>query len=94
MLLENSLEYIKQNHYKKSENLLNQLIFLTNQKSYVPYYNLGVIKESQGEYFKAKDYYIKADSLTIKPVDVISSAYLRIDSIIYKCQKTKEQISR
>ena len=56
-LLELSLEYIKQNRLDKAEQFLVDLIDSTNQKSYVAFYNLGVIKEANGEYVYAQKYY-------------------------------------
>jgi len=94
LLLESSLEYIKQNRYDKAEKLLIRLIDSTGQQSYVAFYNLGVVKEAQGEYQKAKEYYEKADDLIIEPVEIVSSSYLRINSIIEKHQRTQEQINR
>ena len=93
-LLEVSLEYIKQNRYDKAQRFLVDLIDSTNQKSYVPFYNLGVIKEAQGKYGEAEEYYKLADDLVIEPVDEISRAYIRIQRLIAKNNKTQEQLSR
>ena len=93
-LLEVSLEYIKQNRYNKAQRFLIDLINSTNQKSYVPFYNLGVIKEAQGKYSEAEKYYKLADDLVIEPVNEISRAYVRIQVLIEKNNKTQEQLSR
>lgn len=93
-LLEVSIEYIKQNRYDKAENFLIDLIDETKQKSYVPFYNLGVIKEAQGEYVEAQKYYEYADNLVIEPVKEISEAYIRIQKLITKNNKTTKQLSR
>lgn len=91
-LLESSLEYIKQNRFEKAEKLLVDLIDSTEQKSYVPFYNLGVIKEAQGAYGEAQKYYKMADDLVVEPVVEVSTAYVRIQSLIEKSNKAREQL--
>lgn len=93
-LLEASLEYIKQNRFEKAEKLLVDLIDSTEQKSYVPFYNLGVIKEAQGIYADAQKYYKMADDLVVEPVVEVSTAYVRIHSLIEKSNKAREQLSK
>lgn len=93
-LLDLSLEYIKQERLDKAEAFLIDLIDATNQKSYVPFYNLGVIKEAKGEYALAQKYYKKADELMVKPVQEISQAYIRIGTLIEKHNQAKEQLSK
>ncbi len=94
LLLKNSLKYIKHNRYLKADKLLIELINSTAQQSYVAFYNLGVVKEAQGDYEKALSYYKKADNLTSKPVEIIDVAYLRIISIIQNHKITKQQMDR
>ncbi|MCX6052522.1 MAG: hypothetical protein NTZ60_08415 [Campylobacterales bacterium] len=93
-LLENSLEYIKQNRYDKAEKLLMDLVDSTDKQSFVAFYNLGVVKEAQGEYKKAQEYYKIADNLMVKPVEEISTAYNRIASMIENQNKTQKQMAR
>lgn len=93
-LLNVSLEYIKQNRYDKAEKYLFELIDSTNAQSYVAFYNLGVVKEAEGKYIEAKEYYEKADSLMVEPVEQISLAYVRIQSLIEKRDITQAQIQR
>ncbi|MCD6433305.1 MAG: tetratricopeptide repeat protein [Sulfurimonas sp.] len=93
-LLELSLTYIEQGRYDKAEQFLIELIDSTDKQSYVPFYNLGVIKEAQGKYSEAKRYYKRADDLMIEPVQEISLASLRIEKLIRKHNKTKEQLQR
>jgi curli biogenesis system outer membrane secretion channel CsgG len=93
-LLELSLEYIKQNRLDKAEQFLVDLIDSTNQKSYVAFYNLGVIKEANGQYVYAQKYYKKADELMIDPAEEVSSAYIRIESLIQKSNIAKEQLAK
>lgn len=93
-LLKVSLEYIKQARYDKAEGFLTRLIDSTGGKSYVPFYNLGVIKEAQGNYKEAKEDYGYADNLMIEPVEEINEAIVRIDKLITKRQKTLEQLER
>jgi hypothetical protein len=91
-LLESSVEYIKQGRYDKAEKLLIELVDLTAQKSYVPFYNLGVIKEAQGDYREAKKYYEMSDNLAKEPVKEIDRAYLRIQELIDKNTRVKNQL--
>lgn len=93
-LLKVSLLYIKKRRYDKAENLLTKLINTTASQSYVPFYNIGVIKEAQGNYKDAEEYYRYADNIMIKPVDEINSAILRIDTLIAKREQTLKQIGR
>ena len=93
-LLEVSLKYIEQGRYDKAEKLLIDLVDATAQKSYVPFYNLGVIKEAQGNYEEAKEYYGYADNLMVEPVEEINNAVGRIENLIAKRQQTMEQINR
>lgn len=93
-LLKFSLKYIEKGRYDKAEQLLKELVDATNMKSYVPFYNLGVIKEVQGKYQEAKEYYEYADNLMVEPIDEINAAIVRINSLIVNKQKTLEQLSR
>jgi len=93
-LLKVSLEYIKQNRYDKAERFLSELIDSTDSKSYVAFYNLGVIKEAEGKYKEAQEYYQEADNLMVEPVDEINKAVVRIAHLIQNKQKTMEQINR
>jgi len=93
-LLKVSLEYIEQKRYDKAEQFLVELIDSTDQRSYVPFYNLGVVKEIQGSYSDAQSYYATADSLMVEPVEEISSAYLRIQKTINNAKITQKQLAR
>ena len=93
-LLKVALEYIKQERYDKAENLLKRLVDSTGSQSYVPFYNLGVLSEANGKYAEAKEYYSYADNLMLKPVEEINDAVKRIDRVIMKRKKTREQINR
>ena len=93
-LLKVSLEYIEQGRYDKAEQFLTRLIDSTGGKSYVAFYNLGVIKEAEGKYKEAKEYYDYADNLMIEPVAEINEAIVRINSLIAKREKTMKQLKR
>jgi len=93
-LLKYSLEYIKHSRYDKAEELLMRLIDSTDGKSYVAFYNLGVIKEAEGKYAEAKEYYEYADNLMIEPIEEINEAVNRINTLIEKRKKTLEQLNR
>ncbi len=93
-LLKVSLEYIEKGRYEKAEVLLKRLVDATASQSYVPFYNLGVISEARGKYNEAKEYYTYADNLMVEPVDEINDAVVRIDKLIKRRDKTRQQISR
>jgi hypothetical protein len=93
-LLKYALEYIEQGRYDKAEELLERLIDATDQKSYVAFYDLGVVKEAQGKYDDAKEYYDYADHLMVEPVEEINRAVVRINALISKRKKTMEQLTR
>lgn len=93
-LLEVSLLYIEQGRYDKAENFLGELIDSTASQSYVAFYNLGVVKEAQGNYKEAQEYYAQADALMIEPIEEINSAVVRINALIQKQKRTREQIQR
>jgi len=93
-LLKVSLKYIEQGRYDKAEKFLTRLIDSTGGKSYVAFYNLGVIKEAEGKYKEAKEYYDYADNLMIEPVAEINEAVMRINSLITKREKTMKQLKR
>jgi len=93
-LLEVSLTYIDQGRFDKAEQFLTQLIDSTDSQSYVAFYNLGVVKEAQGNYVEAKEYYENADHLMIEPVEEINAAVIRINSLIDKRKRTQAQLER
>lgn len=93
-LLEVSLKYIEHGRYDKAEQFLTQLIDSTGSQSYVAFYNLGVVKEAEGKYTEAKEYYEMADRLMIEPVKAINAAVVRIESLIAKSKKSQAQLAR
>lgn len=93
-LLEVSLDYIKQQRYDKAEQFLGELIDSTGSKSYVAFYNLGVVKEAEGKYQEAQKYYAQADSLMMEPVEEINSAVVRIKSLIIKHDKVQKSLQQ
>lgn len=93
-LLEVSLTYIEQGRFDKAERFLIDLIDSTDAQSYVAFYNLGVVKEAEGNYAEAKEYYENADSLMIEPVEEINMAVNRINSLIEKRKRTQAQMAR
>lgn len=93
-LLEVSIEYIMQSRYDKAQKFLIELIDSTNKKSYVAFYNLGVVKEAQGEYADAREYYKMADDLMVEPIEEISRANIRIDELIKKHNIATRQLEQ
>lgn len=93
-LLENALKYIEHNRYDKASALLTELVDSTGQQSYVAFYNLGVVKEAQGNYDKARLYYERADNLTGEAIEAVSIAYNRINAAIEEQRIINEQMNR
>lgn len=93
-LLENSLLFIEQNRLDKADKLLTSLLKSTEHRSYVAAYNLGVVKESQGNLREAARYYKLADSLQVKPIKEINKAVNRIQLSIVKRDKAKIQMQK
>ena len=93
-LLEVSLSYIEQGRFDKAERFLIDLINSTDAQSYVAFYNLGVVKEAEGKYIEAKEYYEYADNLMVRPVQEINAAVIRISSLIDKRNRTRAQLAR
>lgn len=88
-----ALEYIKSGRMDKAERILAKLHDELNGKSYVLAYDLGVVKEAQGDFLASKKMYAVADELTTQPVEEINAAVLRIDALIAKHEKAKAQIN-
>lgn len=93
-LLEYSLEYIETGRYKKAEEFLSKLLNSSNDKSYVAAYNLGVVKEVQGQYNHAQQLYALADSLKLEPIEPIDVAVVRIQLLLSNKQAVENQINR
>ena len=93
-LLMNALKYIEHKRYDKADSLLTNLVESTGQQSYVAFYNLGVVKETQGDYKKAKLYYGRAENLTQEPIEAISVGFNRINAVIEESHITSQQINR
>lgn len=93
-LLENALLYIERSRYDKAEKLLRRLMESTDGQSYVPFYNIGVIYEARGDFNEAQEYYRAADDLTVKPVDAINTAVIRIQRLIENEKLALQQISK
>ena len=55
ILFENALYYLKHNQINRGEELFSELLNSTNDSCFVAAYNLGIIKESKGEYLNAKE---------------------------------------
>jgi curli biogenesis system outer membrane secretion channel CsgG len=91
-LLKVALEYIEQGRLDKAEKLLLRLVDATGERSYVAFYNLGVVKEAQGEYKEAQEYYSYADDLMVEPVEEINEAVKRIARLIEKHKQSLKQI--
>jgi len=92
--LENALVYIQRQRYTKAADLLNRLLSETQERSFVAAYNLGVVKEVQGNLQEAQELYALADNLSIEPVEEIDYAIGRISRSIQNRQVALEQIQK
>lgn len=89
-----ALSYIKEGRFDRGAQLLGDLMDETGRQSYAVAYNLGVLREAEGNYAEAKRLYVLADRLAVKPVKPINRAVSRIDGVIAKHNKALEQIGR
>lgn len=92
--LENGINFVDSGRLDKAESLFSQLVFDTQSLSYVASYNLGVVKEAQGDYQEAKKLYHLSDQLQKEPVEEINQALIRIDQAIVKHQKAMTEIAQ
>lgn len=93
-LLSGAIEFIEAQRMDKADKLLSQLVFETESKSYVANYNLGVVKEAQGDYTQAQQLYNLADNLLMQPNEAIDKAVQRINKVISHHQKAQMQIGK
>lgn len=89
----NALEFIKFGRLDRADKMLGELMDQTNGRSYAIAYDNGVVKEAKGELEEAKKLYSMADSLTMKPVEEINLAVIRIDKLIEKRKRAQKQMS-
>ncbi len=80
--LEYGLEHLKNGRLDKADLLLSELLSSTADRCYVAAYDLGLVKELKGQYMQAQSLYRLADRLTIKPIEEIDDAVLRIQKVI------------
>jgi len=92
--LENGIKFVESGRLDKANAIFSQLVFDTQSLSYVATYNLGVVKEAQGEYQEAKKLYSLSDQLQKEPVEEINQALIRIDQAIVKHQQAMNQIAQ
>lgn len=90
-LLANSLEYIEYSRFDKAKKLLFDLVDETSKQSYVPFYNLGVVYEAEGDYKESKYYYEMSDSVAKKRDALIDEALKRVDELIDKSKKFQNE---
>lgn len=89
-----AIEYIEAGRLDKAERLLGTLLDSTDNRSYVAAYDLGVVKEAQGDLAEARRLYHLADDLQVEPVDEINEAVKRIDRVMVNREKALSQISQ
>lgn len=92
--LELGLEYLEAGRLDKAEKLLGTLLDSTDSRSYVAAYNLGVVKEAQGDYAEASRLYRLADDLQLEPVEAINRAVVRIRQVMQKHEQAQLQLAK
>jgi len=91
-LLVKGLDFIKKEKIEKADKVLSKLVFETKSQCFVALYNLGVVKESQAEYVKAKQLYILTNALLKSSNDTVNEALERINIVIYNNDKAQKQL--
>lgn len=85
--LELALDFISAKRFDKAENYFEELIERTYKRSIVPFYNLGVLEEREGELEEALEHYKKADALVKKPLELLDEAIIRVKDRIKNKEK-------
>ncbi len=93
-MLEHALVYIEHKRYKKAEQLFSQLLQSTQEQCYVAAYNLGIIKEVQGDLDSAGQLYALSDNLTSEPTLALDKAILRIERSISAHNQASRQLEK
>ena len=91
---EASLEFIEADRMDRADLLLTQLHQEIQHQSYVIAYNLGVTRESEGDYDGARELYHIADQLALEPVDEINAAVQRIERLVADNKRALNQLNR
>lgn len=91
---EAAIAFAESGRTDRAEYLFTQLHQEVQHQSYAIAYNLGVIKESKGDYGDAKRLYQTADHLALEPIDEINQAIERIDRIKSNSEKALDQLKR
>ena len=91
-MLEYAIISIRHGRYQKAEALLSRLFASTQERCFVAAYDLGVVKEIQGELAAAQQLYLLADALSYEPNDAIDIAVVRIAHSIDATMQAAVQI--
>lgn len=86
------LDFIKAGRVDRAETIFVSLMDATQNKSFAVTYNLGVIREAQGDFDEAKNLYEAADQLTLSPEKNINAALARITKLISDRDEAIKQI--
>ncbi len=92
-LLENALDLIKNKQIKEANTLLQELVILTKNKSYIALYNLALSHEALNQLNSAHRYYLKAKEIMFNEdtKEELSSSLKRVkESIKNKTLATKQ----
>ncbi len=90
---ENSIAYIENKRIEKAEKILEKLNTQLNESAFEVTYNLGLIKQSKGDYKIAKALYTLTDELIGKPNKLVDAAFKKIDQLIAQEAEAKKQLN-
>jgi len=93
-ILENSITYLERKRTDKAIQLTKKLIDLTNEKSFVPFYNLAIIYESKGKLSEALRMINIADNLSVEPNKLIDNSIYRIKKEIQNENNIKDTMNK
>jgi len=92
-LLEQGVHYLERGRLTKAFGIFKTLAARTEHTSYVPLYNMGLIREALEDFKGAYGFYQEAHSVATSSVDAIDEALIRLEIRIPKHRKASQQIN-
>ena len=89
-----ALAYIEHGRYDRAMALLGEILRDTKGRSVAAAYNLGVLKEMQGDYQAARSLYRLADRHSPEPDEMIDRAIVRVAREIVESEAAKRQLKQ
>ena len=91
---DNALAYIEHGRYDRAMALLGEILHHTKDQSIAAAYNLGVLKEMQGDFQAARTLYRLADRHSPEPNEMIDRAIVRVGQEITESEAAKSQLKQ